>query len=246
MVRHRTLTPTLGVQFPLPLPLAFSKVINKEGVTISNATQIALGHIQRELKVGKNRDNKFGGYKFRSCEDIMEAVKPLLDTYHATLIVNDGVELIGEHYYIVATATFSSTEEGADPIHTTAYARESEEQKGMQPAQCTGAASSYARKYCLSGLFCLDDTKDPDAMSGSTRGRKPGSTNKKNESNVSPELKQAQQGIVNLAKSLMTKGISKDEIYSIISKNNNGNKLPSRIESVEQCEKIAAMLKELK
>ena len=199
------------------------------------------------MKVGKTRDNKFGGYKFRSCEDIMEAVKPLLATYHATLTVDDTVELIGEHYYVVATSTFCSTEEGSEPIQTKAYARESEEQKGMQPAQCTGSASSYSRKYCLSGLFCLDDTKDPDATSGSTRGRKPGSTNKKTEDNsVSPELKQARQNIVNLAKTLISKGIARDDIYEVIKKNNDGDRMPSHIKTVEQCEKIAKLLNELK
>ena len=113
--------------------------------------------IQQQLNAPKNQYNKFGGYSYRSCEDILEGVKPLLDCL--TLTLNDEIVLIGDRYYVKATATLS---DGEDAIAVTAYAREEEQQKGMVGAQLTGATSSYARKYALNGLFCIDDAKDPD------------------------------------------------------------------------------------
>ena len=117
--------------------------------------------IQGELKAPKGQYNKFGGYKYRSCEDILEAVKPLLVKYNAALTVSDNIELIGTRYYIKATARLADTKNG-DTIENTAYAREAEIKKGMDDSQITGTASSYARKYALNGLFCIDDTKDAD------------------------------------------------------------------------------------
>ncbi|MCK3350223.1 ERF family protein [Escherichia coli] len=113
--------------------------------------------IQQQLNAPKNQYNKFGGYSYRSCEDILEGVKPLLDGL--TLTLDDEIVLIGNRYYVKATATLS---DGEDAIAVTAYAREEEQQKGMVSAQLTGATSSYARKYALNGLFCIDDAKDPD------------------------------------------------------------------------------------
>jgi len=118
-----------------------------------------LSKIQQKLKAPKNQTNAFGGYKYRSCEDILEAVKPLLNG--ATLIINDEVVQLGDRYYVKATATISYKEQAAT---VTAYAREAENKKGMDEAQITGAASSYARKYALNGLFLIDDTKDADSM----------------------------------------------------------------------------------
>jgi len=127
-----------------------------------------LQDIQRELKAPKGQENKFGGYKYRSCEDIMEAVKPLLDKYGATLTVSDDIVFIGDkddtRFYIKATATLCATENGEVLAQTTAFAREPLAKKGMDESQITGAASSYARKYALNGLFCIDDTKDADTM----------------------------------------------------------------------------------
>lgn len=117
--------------------------------------------VQAELKAPKGQTNTFGKYKYRSCEDILESVKPLLKKYKATLVISDTLELIGERYYIKATATFMDTEDGG-AIENTAYARESAEKKGMDDSQVTGATSSYARKYALNGLFLIDDTKDAD------------------------------------------------------------------------------------
>ena len=117
--------------------------------------------VQAELKAPKGQTNTFGKYKYRSCEDILESVKPLLKKYNATLVISDSLELIGERYYIKATATFQDVETDGI-IENTAYARESAEKKGMDDSQVTGATSSYARKYALNGLFLIDDTKDAD------------------------------------------------------------------------------------
>ena len=118
--------------------------------------------IQGELKAPKGQVNKFGGYNYRSCEDILEALKPLLAKNKCILTINDTIELIGDRYYIKATATLIDTETG-DTSTATAYAREEESKKGMDSSQLTGSTSSYARKYALNGLFAIDDTKDSDA-----------------------------------------------------------------------------------
>ena len=120
-----------------------------------------LTEIQNELKVPKKRTNSFGGYKYRSCEDILEAVKPLLSKYDVSLTISDTIEEIGGRVYVKATATLFDFKD-IKGYSVTAYAREAELKKGMDDAQITGSASSYARKYCLSGLFLLDDSKDAD------------------------------------------------------------------------------------
>lgn len=117
--------------------------------------------VQSELKAPKNQYNSFGEYKYRSCEDILEGVKPLLKKYGLYLKLSDAVELIGDRYYIKATATLS---DGDNCISTSAYAREALEKKKSDVSQVTGAASSYARKYALNGLLAIDDTKDADSV----------------------------------------------------------------------------------
>ena len=119
-----------------------------------------LTQIQSELKAPKNQYNSFGKYKYRNCEDILEAVKPLLAKYDCKLIITDEVINIGTRFYIKATAKFKS-EDGV--VEVSAMAREEESKKGMDGSQVSGAASSYARKYCLNGLFLIDDTKDADS-----------------------------------------------------------------------------------
>lgn len=123
-------------------------------------------NIQVELKAPKGQYNSFGKYKYRSCEDILESVKPICKKYNCTLVLSDTLENIGERYYIKATALLIDTESEDDleahSISNTAYAREELEKKGMDGSQITGTASSYARKYALNGLFNIDDTKDAD------------------------------------------------------------------------------------
>lgn len=117
--------------------------------------------IQSMLKAPKGQYNSFGKYNYRSCEDILEGVKPLLSEQELILTIEDSIEMIGDRYYVKATATLS---DGTNSISTSAYARESLDKKGMDASQVTGATSSYARKYALNGLLCIDDTKDADTM----------------------------------------------------------------------------------
>lgn len=124
-----------------------------------------LAKIQSTLKAPKSQYNKFGKYYYRNCEDILEAVKPLLAEAKATLTIGDELELVGNRYYVKATVRFIDLETDAQVMNT-AYAREDDTKKGMDDSQITGASSSYARKYALNGLFCIDDTKDADATNG--------------------------------------------------------------------------------
>lgn len=116
--------------------------------------------IQSELKAPKSQFNKFGGYKYRKAEDILEAVKPLLAKQKCTLIITDDVVLVGNRIYVKATATIKN--EKGECETTTGWAREEETKKGMDGSQITGASSSYARKYALNGLFAIDDNDDSD------------------------------------------------------------------------------------
>ena len=118
--------------------------------------------IQSELKSPKNQRNNFGNYNYRNCEDILEAVKPLLDKYECAVTISDDIVEVGGRIYVKATATFYDIKLGINSS-VSAYAREPEQQKGMSESQITGASSSYARKYALNGLFLIDDTKDADA-----------------------------------------------------------------------------------
>lgn len=127
-----------------------------------------LQQIQTELKAPKGQYNSFGKYAYRSCEDICEAVKPLLAKHGCTLTISDDIVLIGEFTYVKATATIKNS--SGDVEVTTAFARHSIDKKGMDDSQLTGATSSYARKYALNGLFCIDDTKDADATNDHGKG----------------------------------------------------------------------------
>jgi len=128
-----------------------------EKTTKADSIAVALIRIQQELKAPKGQYNKFANFNYRSCEDILEAVKPLLK--NCFLIIQDEIVLIGERYYVKATVSLSN---GSESIVASAFARESQDKKGMDDAQITGATSSYARKYALNGLFAIDDTKDAD------------------------------------------------------------------------------------
>lgn len=120
-----------------------------------------LSKIQSELKVPKNQYSKFGEYNYRNCEDILEALKPMLKEVGAVITLADEIQLLGARYYIKAVATLTDID-SKESITSTAYAREDEERKKMDGSQLTGSASSYARKYALNGLFAIDDTKDSD------------------------------------------------------------------------------------
>jgi len=117
--------------------------------------------IQAELKAPKNQTNNFGKYKYRSAEDIIEAVKPILNKYGTALVISDEVVQVGDRIYIKATATLLDGTD--DSISVNGWAREEESKKGMDSAQLTGSTASYAKKYALSNLFAIDDTKDSDA-----------------------------------------------------------------------------------
>lgn len=125
-----------------------------------------LAAVQADLKAPKNRRNTFGKYNYRSCEDILEAVKPLLKKVKASVFIRDSIKEVSGRVYIEATAYFADIENpdaNGSFVCVTAYAREPQEKKGMDDPQITGTASSYARKYALNGLFLIDDVKDPDS-----------------------------------------------------------------------------------
>lgn len=125
-----------------------------------------VGDIQHKLKAPKGQYNFFGKYNYRSCEDILEGVKPLLKEHNLALLIDDEIVQIGERYYVKATAKIT---DGREIVSATAYAREPDTKKGMDESQITGATSSYARKYALNALLCIDDTKDADTMDNSKK-----------------------------------------------------------------------------
>ena len=128
-----------------------------------------LRKIQAELKAPKNQRNNFGKYNYRSCEDILEAVKPLLDKYKCTLTISDEVREVCGVLFVEAIVFIS---DGKDSVHTKAQAGIDPNRKGMDIAQSFGSSSSYARKYCLNGLFLIDDTKDADSTNTHGKGAK--------------------------------------------------------------------------
>lgn len=125
-----------------------------------------VGDIQHKLKAPKGQYNSFGKYNYRSCEDILEGVKPLLKEHNLALLIDDEIVQIGDRYYVKATAKIT---DGREIVSATAYAREPDTKKGMDESQITGATSSYARKYALNALLCIDDTKDADTMDNSKK-----------------------------------------------------------------------------
>lgn len=173
---------------------------------------IKLMNIQQELKAPKGQYNDFGKYAYRSCEDILEAVKPLLKKEKVVLTISDELQYIGNRYYIKATATLIDTESEAT-ISNSAYAREEETKKGMDGSQITGASSSYARKYALNGLFGIDDNKDSDTTNISSKEDEP-----KEEKKASPkqiELIQKYYQGENLTKLLEVNNLERLEDMSI-------------------------------
>ena len=166
--------------------------------------------IQSELKAPKGQFNAYGKYKYRSCEDILEAVKPILKKNNCTLLLSDSLVYVGERYYIKATATLVNAE--GKSVSTEAYAREEETKKGMDASQITGASSSYARKYALNGLLCIDDNKDSDTTNtGDNTPAAPAKASKEDNAEVEKAIAE-----INAAK-------SKEELINAIAKY-KGNK----------------------
>lgn len=158
-------------------------------------------NIQSELKAPKNQTNNFGRYNYRSCEDILEAVKPILKKEKCVVIVNDEIEQVDNRFYVKATVSLVDVESG-EIIASSAYAREDENKKGMDSSQVTGASSSYARKYALNGLFAIDDTKDSDVTN----------SGEENESSASQQSLIKQQ----IGEILKVKGIGFDRLTEVI------------------------------
>ena len=171
---------------------------------------IKLMNIQQELKAPKGQYNDFGKYAYRSCEDILEAVKPLLKKEKVVLTISDELQYIGNRYYIKATVTLIDTESEAT-ISNSAYAREEETKKGMDGSQITGASSSYARKYALNGLFGIDDNKDSDTTNIQSKEEK---ENKKASPKQIELIQKYYQG-ENLTKLLEANNLEKLEDMSI-------------------------------
>ena len=177
-----------------------------------------INKIQTELVAPKDLNNKFGNYKYRSCESILKALKPLLQEYELILIIQDSIEQVGDRFYIKAKATIK---DGDKEIFAVAYAREALTKKGMDESQVTGAASSYARKYALNGLLCIDDTKDADSKDNSKEGDTKKKSLVKKISNVIDEdskeilntMNKESSNIIINALSEATSKDSLDEIY---------------------------------
>ena len=167
--------------------------------------------IQHRLKAPKGQYNSFGKYNYRSCEDILEGVKPLLKEHNLALLIDDEIVQIGERYYVKATAKIT---DGREAISATAYAREQVTKKGMDESQITGATSSYARKYALNGLLAIDDAKDADTMDNS---QKPIQQQPNTSYNWQTLKARATQG-----------GISEDDLVNYVTKTLNVNK-PSEL-----------------
>ena len=178
--------------------------------------------IQAKLKANKNQKNNFGGYSYRSCEDILESVKPLMYEYGISIICSDEMVEIGGKNYVVATATAYDTESDWN-VYSKSQAREADSKKGMDDSQITGAASSYARKYALNGLLCIDDNKDSDFTNrgdeGSCQSSKP---KKPKQRNLNQEIsalfkklsQDQQEGVKSTQKSV--KDMSDDEKVEFI------------------------------
>lgn len=172
-----------------------------------------LNKIQVELKAPKGQYNSFGKYKYRSCEDILEGVKPLMDKYGVVLLIADDVIAVSDRIYIKAIVTLQDTE-SEQKITVSALAREAVNKKGMDEAQITGATSSYARKYALNGMFAIDDTKDADTHEPAT-GQQP----KQQAGQQSTQMKQLSDAQVKRAYAIANKnGVTIEDVKKFIFK----------------------------
>ena len=204
-----------------------------------NKTALAgLLAVQRDLKAPKNQFNKFGGYNYRSCEDILQAARPLCNENGLDLLLSDEPAMVGARFYIKATATVMDIATG-ETISTTAYAREADAKKGMDPAQVTGASSSYARKYALCGLFAIDDTKDMDT---DEHARQTGAQTART-SNADDDHHKI---VSKLAEMVKQSGIQPSQMTAIIKKHygKSGTKEMSTKELFDLAEKLPQYLRE--
>ena len=170
--------------------------------------------IQSELKAPKSQFNKFGGYKYRKAEDILEAVKPLLTKQKCTLIITDDVVLIGNRIYVKATATIKN--EKGECETTNGWAREEETKKGMDGSQITGASSSYARKYALNGLFAIDDNADSDTTNDGQHQEAQQQTQTQHPNTQQPESSQYHPSDLNEGLGYLSRCVSKDNLLWVI------------------------------
>lgn len=181
-----------------------------------------LSTIQNELKVPKAQYNQYGGFSYRSAEDILEAAKPILKEHKTVLLLSDEVKFFGNRYYVEATAKLIDLE-GKEEIVVKASAREDETKKGMDGSQITGAASSYARKYALNGLFNIDDTKDADAQNNNPGANKEATNGKKERKTIAElkdEQKRANDAVISddLKKEILTMAEAKNYTPDMVSK----------------------------
>lgn len=190
--------------------------------------------VQAELKAPKSQYNNFGKYAYRNAEDIVEAVKPLAKKHGVLLTLSDEVVIIGERTYIRATAKVTDINDNEKFIETNAYAREPENKKGMDESQITGAASSYARKYALNGLFAIDDTKDADNMNNSDKPTK---------STDDDELKSLKKQIIKVC---TTVGGQKNEELMATLKEFTKNGNPNALKDINKAKECLAAIKKIK
>lgn len=191
---------------------------------MSNPVRKKLQHIQQSLKVPKNQYNSFGKYNYRSCEDILENVKPLLQQENLTLVFGDTVEEMptSGRTFLQTTVSLLDTE-SSEILTVKAYAELPMEQKGMTLSQITGSASSYARKYALNGLFAIDDTKDPDSMEQGTPTMEQGTpTKEKANGNSAATKDQLKKELVQI---LQAKQIPLEQLTAYLQEHYGTNKV---------------------
>lgn len=170
--------------------------------------------IQSELKAPKSQFNKFGGYKYRKAEDILEAVKPLLNKQKCTLTITDDIVMVGNRIYVKATATIKN--EKGECETTTGWAREEETKKGMDGSQITGASSSYARKYALNGLFAIDDNADFDTTNDGQHQEAQQQTQTQQPNTQQPASPQYHPSDLNEGLGYLSRCVSKDNLLWVI------------------------------
>lgn len=170
--------------------------------------------IQSELKAPKSQFNKFGGYKYRKAEDILEAVKPLLNKQKCTLTITDDIVMVGNRIYVKATATIKN--EKGECETTTGWAREEETKKGIDGSQITGASSSYARKYALNGLFAIDDNADSDTTNDGQHQKAQQQTQTQQPAAKQPATSQFHPNDLNEGLGYLSRCVSKDNLLWVI------------------------------